>query len=336
MADHRDTLMLAFERELAEPPAEGRRWLCLNAATLPAGAAAMRPFLDCEQGFRPDYLRLSQAGYQVEPHVEAAAPYAGAIVLAGRARLFNEANIVRAWRAVAPGGTILVAGANHDGIKSLRKWAAKWAGVEDGLVKHHAAVFAVRRDGRDQPFHEAPQPRRGAWQVAPGMFSADGPDAGSQLLANHFDERIAGQIADFGAGWGWLGAQLLEKCPGVSSLASHEADFASLEAAKANLDGRREDVALTFHWRDLTSEPPQERYDRIVMNPPFHAGRAAEPAIGAAFIEAASRALKPGGRLLMVANRQLPYEAALSASFGAFDVLEEADGFKVIEAVRTK
>lgn len=334
MSDQRDTLLLAFDRGLAEPPALGRRWLFLNTALLPAQGAALKPHLDCEQGFRPAFTALQNAGYSVEPVRAGETAYAGAMVLAGRSRALNEVNVARAWQAVAPGGVILVAGANHDGIKSLRKWAAKWAGVEDGLVKHHAAVFSVRRDEREQPLYVAPQPRKGAWQVAPGMFSADGPDAGSQMLAAHFDERISGAIADFGAGWGWLGVQLLEKCPAIVSLDSIEADWLSLEAAKENLAGKREEAALDFHWLDLTVEKPGRRYDWIVMNPPFHSGRAAEPALGAAFIAAAAAALAPGGRLLMVANRQLPYEEALQSGFSRFETLEEAGGFKVIEAVR--
>jgi len=334
MSDQRDTLLLAFDRGLADPPAQDRRWLFLNAALLPVQGAALKPHLDCEQGFRPAFTALRNAGYDVEPAHSDGGGHAGAVVLAGRSRALNEANVARAWKSVAPGGVILVAGDNHDGIKSLRKWAAKWAGVEDGLVKHHAAVFSIRRDEREQPLYVAPQPRKGAWQVAPGMFSADGPDAGSQMLAAHFDGRIAGSVADFGAGWGWLGVQLLEKCPAVVSLDSIEADWLSLEAARENLAGKREDVALAFHWLDLTGEKPGRRYDWIVMNPPFHNGRAAEPALGIAFIEAASAALAPGGRLLMVANRQLPYEEALRAGFSRFESLEEAGGFKVIEALR--
>ncbi len=70
------------------------------------------------------------------------------------------------------------------------------------------------------------------------------------------------------------------------------------------------------------------------MNPPFHDSHAANPALGVAFITAAAKVLKPGGKLLMVANRNLPYEAALAQAFASFTTLEENDRFKVIEAVR--
>ena len=78
-----------------------------------------------------------------------------------------------------------------------------------------------------------------------------------------------------------------------------------------------------FHWLDLAFEKVARDFDVIVMNPPFHRGRAAEPDIGQAMIRAASKALKPGGQLFMVANRGLPYEAVLKGGFG--QVVEVAD-----------
>ncbi len=52
------------------------------------------------------------------------------------------------------------------------------------------------------------------------------------------------------------------------------------------------------------------------MNPPFHEGHAAEPALGQALIKSrGSFRCAAGGRLLLVANRGLPYEPVLAASF---------------------
>ena len=73
-------------------------------------------------------------------------------------------------------------------------------------------------------------------------------------------------------------------------------------------------------------------YDAVIMNPPFHQGRAAEPDLGVGFIAAAARILKPQGRLTLVANRQLPYEAALEAGFRRWATLGEAGGYKLLEA----
>ena len=50
----------------------------------------------------------------------------------------------------------------------------------------------------------------------------------------------------------------------------------------------------------------------------------------------AAQALRPGGRLYVVANRHLPYEHTLNDSFGAVRVVAERDGFKLVEAVKGK
>ena len=73
----------------------------------------------------------------------------------------------------------------------------------------------------------------------------------------------------------------------------------------------------------------------IVSNPPFHTqSRADRPDIGRRFIAVAAQALKPGGRLWLVANRHLPYESVLNDSFGAVRIVAQQDGFKIVEAIK--
>ena len=76
--------------------------------------------------------------------------------------------------------------------------------------------------------------------------------------------------------------------------------------------------------------------DAVIANPPFHQGRAAEPDLGAAFIAAAARILKPSGQLFLVANRQLPYEAVLAIAFREWEKLSEDGTYKVMHASRPR
>ncbi|MBP6596860.1 MAG: methyltransferase, partial [Arenimonas sp.] len=142
---------------------------------------------------------------------------------------------------------------------------------------------------------------------------------------------LAGRGADLGAGFGYLACELLARCPGVAELDLYEAEARALDLCRANLADAR--VPVGYHWHDVTAGLPKA-YDFVVSNPPFHQGRADEPALGQAFIAAAAAALRPGGRLLLVANRHLPYEVTLARAFGAVRVLLEQDGFKVIIATK--
>ena len=103
----------------------------------------------------------------------------------------------------------------------------------------------------------------------------------------------------------------------------------------AGAPGSERHVPVTRHWHDVATGV-SERFDAIVCNPPFHAlGRGDRPDIGRAFIAAAADALKPGGRLWLVANRHLPYEQALGEGFAQVATLAQNGGFKIVEAIKT-
>lgn len=333
MTDAVKTLLLPFETgDLSQPRGD---WAFLNAAAEPQLRDVFSSAkLTCEQAFRPGFLDL-QASDCVALPVLTDAPaqrFDGALVLLGKHRRLNEAEIARAARLAKPGAPVIIAGAKNLGGASTRKWAAGHLELSGTLAKNHAVVFWFAADAAPLAgvSLNAPEPAPG-YTTAPGMFSADRVDAGSALLAEHIDHQVAGAVADFGAGWGWLSGQVLERGR-PTSLDLIEADHRSLDAALANLAPKAESVPLSGHWLDATREPAPARYDVVVMNPPFHAGRASEPDLGQNFIAAAARALVPDGRLLMVANRRLPYEGALASLFSEVSLLAEDAAFKIIAA----
>jgi 16S rRNA (guanine1207-N2)-methyltransferase len=126
---------------------------------------------------------------------------------------------------------------------------------------------------------------------------------------------------------------LLDRCPRVTALDVYEAEDRALALARQNLAKYETRIPIRYLWTDVTRglEGP---YEVIVMNPPFHSKQAAKPEIGRQFIAAAAAALAPRGRLWLVANRQLPYEAALHGAFAEVRAVAEEHGFKVIEAVK--
>jgi 16S rRNA (guanine1207-N2)-methyltransferase len=330
------TLFLPFENGGLPFPAEDARFLFLNATPPPASEHTWQSSLDCVQGFRTDFLALQEAGYQVTPEL-GGAQFSGALVLLGKHRELNRSNIYAALECTLPGGPVLVAGAKTSGVQAMRKELAELLPVEQSLSKNHALVFwCLRPESWVSPpvaVQETVSSDDMEFNAAPGMFSHKAADAGSQMLARNLGE-VKGKAADFGAGWGYLSAVVLKKAPGVTALDLFEADFAALDAARVNIVACGSQTPAAFHWRDLLAEPVEMIYDAVIMNPPFHTGRSAEASIGQRMITAAAKALKPGGRLLMVANRELPYEDTLQRAFRRFERIDEDRQYKIIRAVK--
>lgn len=309
------------------------RCLVVNAQAAlrwPEGFGAQTTYV---QDLRPGYLALSRQGCDVHPAPEGAG-FDLTVIFAGRHRRQNEAWIADATARTEPGGSVLVAGMKTDGMASLKKRVSALHDLAGAQAKFHGMAFWLRRLAEAAGLVEAlSHPNglvEGRFETGPGMFSADAVDTGSQLLARHLPDDIGGSVADFGAGWGYLSAELAKRA-GVASLDLYEASHAALQAAKTNLGGGGR-IEPGFFWHDLLSEPVSRQYDAIVMNPPFHQGRATEPGIGSVFVKAALGALKRGGRLFLVANRGLPYERDLQAGSSAFGELASDGRYKVLWA----
>ena len=301
-----------------------RRAFCLRAEPLPF------PDLDSEQSYRPEFLRLKRA----VPRLQGGG-YPLGLVLLTKHKEENFANIARGWELLAPGGRLVCAGANDDGAASLEKHVAKAFGLEGALAKFHCRVFWLTKGERTPPDYwrdlaALKTVGDGSWASQPGTFSWDHIDDGSALLATHLPNDLTGRVADFGCGWGYLSREVIARSPGVAHIDLIDAEHRALEAARTNITDKR----ASFHWLDLTAEPTPATYDAIVCNPPFHTGRAALPALGQSVIESAARALRPGGRFYMVANRGLPYEPLLKANFASFETPADNNKFRVSRATR--
>ena len=331
------TLFHPFEAGLLPMPAAAANALFLGAEPgfqVPDGFNAD---LSLVQGFRPDFLALQREGH----HVLAAADgdrYAAALVLCGRHRGRNELDVAEALTRVQDGGLVLVAGGKDDGIASLAKRLGKLVALDGQAPKHHGLAFWFRA-GDDREAVAAALRRLnppvcidGRFETVPGMFSHGRIDPGSKLLAEALPVNLSGNTADFCAGWGYLSAELVARCRDVASVDLYEADYQSLEAARRNLPDMN--AAPQFFWRDLLAEPIEPRYDAIVMNPPFHQGRAAEPGIGSKLIAVAAKTLKSRGSLYLVANKGLPYERDLARLFSEYRQAASDKAFNIFIARR--
>jgi 16S rRNA (guanine1207-N2)-methyltransferase len=244
-----------------------------------------------------------------------------------RSRDFARGLVAQAERLVG-NGLVLVDGAKTDGVDSLLKAIRTRVQIEGQVSKAHGRMFWFRPAGAFTDWAlPDPAPVSGGWITQPGVFSADGPDAGSEALVAALPKSLKGRGADLGGGWGYLTRHLLD-VPGVTGIDLVEADKHALDCAALNVS----DEKVVFHWADATVWGAPKTLDWVVMNPPFHTSRTPDASLGQAFIRSAARLLKPKGQLVMVANRHLPYESTLAACFGSVQELDGDSRFKILQA----
>lgn len=306
-----ETLMWVFESEGGLTPAA--RVCFLGAEAHPALAGW--PGLTGWQPLKPQADAWDHAGLARTDELPTMR-WPMVLVLPGKSRDETLAAFAMARDRLEPGGRIVVAIANTAGAGRFEKEFARATGGVVSRQKHKCRVFHACDDGTwDEACFAAwreltlPQSIAGtAFTTVAGVFSSHHVDPGSRLLADHLPAGLRGRAADLGAGWGFLSDALLSRCPGITTVDLFEADHRALGCARINLAGHARDCR--FHWHDVT-KGLNDVYDVIIMNPPFHSGQATDVGLGRAFIRTAAAALGRGGRLLMVANRQLPYESLL-------------------------
>lgn len=277
------------------------------------------------QPVKPDHDHFLRMGYECVAETDE--PASVVLICLPRAKALVRSLIAQACARCD--GLIVVDGAKTDGIDSLLKACRARVDVFGPVAKAHGKTFWFRSD--PAVFHDwtaSDECDIGGFVTAPGVFSADGIDPASRALVSALPD-LSGRVADLGAGWGYLSANL-SGMPGIRSIDLVEADHAALNCAKRNVPDQR----ARFHWADATEWTVETKIDTVVMNPPFHNGRVADPSLGRAFIRAAARVLAPSGQVWMVANRHLPYEAALAEAFAVVDEVAGDTRFKILRAQR--
>jgi 16S rRNA (guanine1207-N2)-methyltransferase len=343
-----ETLLLAFSGEDGlQVPA---RALFIGAQAHPAFEAW--PDLTGWQPLRPLAEAWDKAGFARADELPGG-QWPVVLVLPGKSRDETLLWFALAKDRLEPGGRIVAAMPNTAGASRFEKELAQAAGNIASIQKHKCRAFHAADEGSwNEETLNAWRSLGGFREVSgtryltqAGIFSSDHIDPGSLLLAQHLPKNLRGHVADVGAGWGYLSDVALERCPHMECIDLFEADARALACAKRNLARHQaqanplsspacyacEETRARFHWHDVTTGLP-EIYDAILMNPPFHTGQATDVDLGRAFLTVAAASLKRNGKVHLVANRQLPYEAILDSLRLTWRKVAEDGTYKVIFA----
>jgi 16S rRNA (guanine1207-N2)-methyltransferase len=190
----------------------------------------------------------------------------------------------------------------------------------------------VHLDAWEKRFH-VPTPAGGIDVVTlPGVFSHGRLDEGTAFLLSHLPARVEGAVLDFGCGSGVIGASLKSANPGCD-VTLVDSNACALLAAERTF--RVNGLAVAeIRAVDGIDSVGDRTFDLIVTNPPFHQGIGTDYAVVGRFLESCEQRLNPGGVLLMVANRFLPYERMIPKGLQVSLVAENAK-YKVLRGKRT-
>ncbi len=250
------------------------------------------------------------------------------------------------------GGSCLVFGGNDEGIKSAAKTMQNVLGNVQTLAHsggHRllrsrmsaSTIVTTEYETLAAPYDDAAVYREHTdklrdapltWFSRPGVFSWDHVDEATHILAREMQFGENSHVLDLGCGAGLLGAVASRLAPqGAVTLV--DADSESVRCAERTMQHTQHS-----NWRvlasDVTSAVHDQTFDVVISNPPFHTGKRTDLGLPIRFIEEAAAVLRTGGRLQLVANRTLPYEAELERVFGNRRTLYDGNRFKVLEATR--
>lgn len=251
-----------------------------------------------------------------------------------------------AHAALKPGGALYLAGPNHEGIQPVIDDGRALCGSATilGYKDKNRIARAVKERGMPAPdWSREAGIAPGTWHAwdteargntfhlhsLPGVFAFDKLDAGTALLLDQLNVPAGAYVLDIGCGYGIIG--MLAARLGAAQVDMVDANLLAVASARENVSGNA--IAhCDVYASDATSAVAGKRYDLIVTNPPFHAGKAVEYDMAHVFIEDAQRLLAPGGQFMLVANSFIRYDRLLAARFKQVDVRADNGRFQVLVA----
>lgn len=230
---------------------------------------------------------------------------------------------------------IYIAGENRSGIKSIAKQLAKFGDVSKVDSARHCTMLSYipKQAGKgdfspDKVLNSLTYSLgNDQWQCAsfPGVFSENSLDDGTALLLESVPFPFFGKTLDFACGSGVIASYLMSK---MRHLDMHLSDVSAIALyCAAHTLHQNQQQAKLIAANGLKGV--KFEYQNIVTNPPFHTGIATDYQIVTDFISTAVDSIKKDGKLMLVANRFLPYPEQLKQAFKSVDVISQNTRFSV-------
>lgn len=282
-------------------------------------------------------------GNLVSP-LELNGPYDIVVIRQPKGRKLARRWLLEAYALLSHGGTCYLGGANREGIQSVLK---------DSAALFDAVSILGYRKGCRVGRMSAPQDTAAipkwasmpglapnSWyefdvmvneftfklRSLPGVFSFGRLDRGTQFLLDIFRHQPMPSdacVLDFACGSGIIGMVAARR--GASQVDLLDVNLLAIAAAKENLHLNQIGNGCVLA-SDLFQAVQGKVYDQIITNPPFHAGYAVDTDITQSFLAQVRAYLKPGGQLILVANRFLRYDL-----FGSVEILAATGKYHIIK-----
>lgn len=169
------------------------------------------------------------------------------------------------------------------------------------------------------------------FEVDRGIFARKGLDRGTELLIENTVFQPRDRILEVGCGWGAIAVAAAKSAPQGHVILT-DVNRRALHLARRNLE-RNGITNAEARFGSLFDPVPGERFDLIVTNPPYRAGR---PLIERLLTEAPNY-LRPKGRFVLVGKGSQGiryYQSRLESTWpGSATVVGRGSGYRVLEAV---
>ena len=237
---------------------------------------------------------------------------------------------------LSDGGKMIINGDNEVGVRSFLKnissiWPAEITVIKKkgriALFQKKSQLF--RRWKKYQDFNI----NKDGYYTRCDMFSPKEVDKGSQKLTSAFSTKLFGEVADLGAGWGYLSKEALRLNDKITRITLFESNYSAYLASKKNIADKR----AIFRWASIENiKHLKQRFNHVICNPPFHSGYPKDIGLLRSFIFYSSRLVHRQGSVWMVIVSGVYLERELKEYFESVKILYKDNHYFVCRLLKPK